>query len=248
MEHGHAPAALQGRVIHKYKMKAIALSIILTFILAPPSYAGESICYGTTSRGCLENGVKLPVKGPNFRAYSKLASMLRRTYVHSKVRSIILSSYNDLQETYPNNKYVYGETGWPSGGRFKPHETHQNGLSVDFMVPLIREDGEPIEIRTSVFNKYGYGVDFDAEGKNGKITIDYESMAEHIYTLHKATLELGDDIYRIIFALNLQRYLFETKRGKYLKENINFNEKPSRVRHDDHYHVDFYIDCEPYDG
>jgi len=57
----------------------------------------ESICYGTTSYGCLENGVKLPIKGPNYLTYSLILSGAGRTYVHSKVRDVIVSSYRSLE-------------------------------------------------------------------------------------------------------------------------------------------------------
>lgn len=229
-------------------MKQAILSVLIMLIVASSSGAAESICYGTTNRGRLENSVKLSSSGSNFRAYSKLGSLLQRTYVHSKVRYIIMKSYVMLETATPKVMYIYGETGWRSGGRFKPHKTHQNGLSVDFMVPLITEYGEPVQLKTSALNKFGYAVDFDSEGRNGNTVIDYESLAEHLYALHVTSREFGAEVSRVFFAPDLQPYLFATKRGQYLKENIKFNSKQSWVRHDDHYHVDFDIPCKPYDG
>jgi penicillin-insensitive murein endopeptidase len=71
--------------------------------------------------------VKLPTSGPNFAAYSTLAATLGRTHVHSTVAEIITVAYSALQVENPSTTYVYGETRWPSGGRFRPHRTHQNG-------------------------------------------------------------------------------------------------------------------------
>ena len=239
---------LSSGVSHQEDMKIAAL--IVTLMISAPSIAiaVESKCYGTTNNGRLEDSVKLPEEGHNYRAYSKLASIFRRTYVHSKVKAIILGAYEDLETSTPDIVYVFGETGWPSGGRFKPHKTHQNGLSVDFMVPLIDEAGKPVQIKTNALNKYGYNIEFDAEGKDGKTRIDYESMASHIYSLHLAALSYEANISRIYFHPELQKYLFDTKHGKYLKENIKFSTKPSWVRHDDHYHVDFDVKCKPNDG
>jgi penicillin-insensitive murein DD-endopeptidase len=98
--------------------------------------ADESMCYGTPEKGRLGHGVQLPPEGKNFQAYSWLGDQIGRTYVHSKVRDVVISSYEALEGSAPETIYVYGETGWPSGGRFRPHKTHQNGLSVDFMVPI----------------------------------------------------------------------------------------------------------------
>ncbi|OYU26473.1 MAG: replication initiation protein, partial [Burkholderiales bacterium PBB2] len=85
--------------------------------------AAESQCYGTVSNGRLEGGVKLPSEGPNFTSYSTLAAAAGRTYVHSKVAEIIVLAYEALAKDKPSNTYVYGETGWSSGGRIRPHRT-----------------------------------------------------------------------------------------------------------------------------
>jgi len=98
--------------------------------------AAESRCHGTVSHGSIENSVKLPGSGPNFRAYSDVAALAGRTYVHSTVAQIVANAYSALAVERPETIYVYGETGLSSGGRFRPHRSHQNGTSVDFFVPV----------------------------------------------------------------------------------------------------------------
>lgn len=114
------------------------LVLMLTvMILSTRTIAAQpSTCYGTTQQGRLEAAVKLPIQGQNFSAYSLLAVNLGRTYVHSKVRDVIVKAYQQLATTQSNTQFVYGETGFEKGGKFAPHKTHQNGLSVDFMVPV----------------------------------------------------------------------------------------------------------------
>ena len=115
----------------------VAFCLAVLFFSGNGQAAGtipESACYGTTSNGKLENGVKLPSNGDNFKAYSTVGVISGRTYVHSKVYEAITNSYNRLAETHPDRVFMYGETGFKNGGKFKPHKTHQNGLSVDFMV------------------------------------------------------------------------------------------------------------------
>ncbi|MDM5272330.1 penicillin-insensitive murein endopeptidase [Sulfurovum sp. zt1-1] len=213
------------------------------FIFTSFLFSQESICYGTTSKGRLENGVALPSSGENYTSYSTMGELLGRTYVHSKVKEIIVASYRSLETSMPDKVYKYAETGFEEGGKFSPHKTHQNGLSVDFMVPVNDAEGKSVHLPTHPFNKFGYNIEFDKTGHYDEVTIDYEAMAAHIVSLHKEAKKRGARIWRIIFDPKLQHYLFKTKYGTYLRKHINFSEKRSWVRHDEHYHVDFIIPC-----
>lgn len=217
--------------------------VIITVVLCSTAWADESVCYGTTSNGRLEGGVKLPSEGGNFISYSKTAEMVGRTYIHSKVRDILLASYQWLETETPDKVFKYAETGFKEGGKFKPHKTHQNGLSVDFMVPVVNQDGQSVHLPTHYFNKLGYSIEFDEKGNYKEYKIDYEVLAAHIVSLHKAALENGVDLWRVIFDPKLQPRLMETKYGEYLRKHIQFSKKRSWVRHDEHYHVDFDIPC-----
>src|SRR5512143_887219 len=108
---------------------AFILIILLICSWAMAADKQESICYGTEEKGRIENAWQLPTEGPNFSSYSYLGVMLGRNYVHSKVYETILDAYNKLKKDMPEKVFVYGETGWKNGGRFRPHKTHQNGLS-----------------------------------------------------------------------------------------------------------------------
>lgn len=205
--------------------------------------AKNSICYGTTSLGSLKNGVQLPQEGINYEGYSSIARLAGRTYVHSSVKKIIISSYKALEKEQPTKVYKYAETGFKEGGRFKPHKTHRNGLSVDFMTPVVNSKGKSVHLSTHPLNRFGYDIEFDKNDRYEDLKIDYEALAVHIVELHKASKSLGYDLWRVIFDPNLQPKLFKTKYGNYLKRNVRFSTKPSWVRHDEHYHVDFAIPC-----
>jgi len=217
--------------------------LISALFLCPVAMAEESTCYGTTSNGKLEGGVKLPSAGNNYVSYSKTAEIVGRTYVHSKVAEIILSSYQWLEAETPGKVFKYAETGFKEGGQFKPHKTHRNGLSVDFMVPVVNEAGKSVHLPTHYFNKLGYSIEFDGAGKYDEYQIDYEALAAHIVSLHNAAVVQGVDLWRVIFDPQLQPFLMSTKYGKYLKKNIQLSKKRSWVRHDEHYHVDFKVPC-----
>lgn len=224
--------------INKYVWPAILSSLLPFAVLA-----GESVCYGTTSIGRLENGVQLPSGGKNFVEYSTVARLAGRTYVHSSVKQIILNSYKNLEQEQPDKVYKFAETGFKQGGEFSPHKTHRNGLSVDFMTPVIDSNGKSVHLPTHPFNKFGYAIEFDKNNSYDDLVIDYPAMAAHLYSLHKQAKSLGFDLWRVIFDPRLQPGLFSTQYGDYLKKHIKFSTKPSWVRHDEHYHVDFKIPC-----
>jgi penicillin-insensitive murein DD-endopeptidase len=195
---------------------------------------------GTPASGSLVNGKRLPTRGNNFISYSYLGALLGRNSAHHKVRDTVLQTYVQLEEKLPDKTFVYGETGWPNGGRFRPHKTHQNGLSVDFMVPVTK-DGRSVPLPASVFNKWGYGIEFDRQGRYKNFRIDYETMAVHIGVLAQTAQANGLRLRRVIFAPDLQTQLFNTATGKLIHGRVSFSKNPSWVRHDDHYHVDFEI-------
>lgn len=221
----------------------LVLTILVGFILADFASSSESECFGSTSNGYLKNGVQLPEKGNNYEGYSLVARMAGRTYVHSKVHDIMLAAYKQLETEQANKVFKYAETGFKEGGQFKPHKTHRNGLSVDFMVPVLNKQGQSVHLPTHIGNKFGYNIEFDHQGRYKEFNIDYSAMAAHIVALHQAATSQGHELWRVIFDPKLQKYLFNTEYAAYLKQHIQFSSKASWVRHDEHYHVDFKIPC-----
>lgn len=206
-------------------------------------FGSESVCYGTTSEGRLESGVELPRSGPNFVTYSNVARLAGRTYVHSEVHEILIAAYAALEKELPNKIYKYAETGFKDGGQFRPHKTHRNGLSVDFMTPMMNKNGDSVPLPTYPWNKFGYNIELDAQGNYEDLSIDYDALAAHLVALHRAAKSRGHNIWRVIFDPKLQPGLFDTEYGDYIKSNIQLSKQRSWVRHDEHYHVDFDIPC-----
>ncbi len=200
------------------------------------------------SNGRLEHGVRLPASGPNFSSYSPLAARLGRTYVHAKVLAVVVAAYAALEEAAPGSVFVYGETGWPAGGRIRPHRTHQNGLSVDFFVPVRNRTGRSVPLPTDVANRFGYDIEFDADGRFGEYRIDFDALAEHLYQLHVAAQARGVGVALVILEPQYLPRLFATSRGAFLQRNLRFMQGAAWVRHDEHYHVDFAVQCKPLDG
>jgi penicillin-insensitive murein endopeptidase len=216
--------------------------LVALAMLPVASSAQESKCFGTTSHGRLEGGVSLPLSGKNFTAYSTVGWGLGRAHVHSVVNGILVEAFEALEKSAPDKTFVYGETGWKNGGRFKPHKTHQNGLSVDLMVPVLF-GGTSVPLPGSALNRYGYDIEFNDQGKYEEYAIDFEALGELIYQVHVAAKARGVGIDRVIFEVPLQKRLWGTRRGTYLRQNVTFSTKQAWVRHDEHIHIDFGIRC-----
>lgn len=236
---------------HRPRRMRFALLGIVTLLAGWVSFGNDvtlalessatSRSIGTPSHGRLEHGKRLPTRGPNFRAYSRLGTALGRNSVHSRVRASVLATYAEMVTRAPGTSFVYGETGWPSGGRFRPHRTHQNGLSVDFMVPVRTLSGAPAELPTWPWHKFGYGVEFDSTGRWGDLEIDYPAVAAHLTALEAAARRYGLHIERIIFAPELAARLAEVPGAGAVVERLPFMRARPWVRHDEHYHVGFAL-------
>lgn len=191
---------------------------------------------GHVANGTVTNAKRVPLRGKNYSTYSFPAYLVGRTYVNSKVRDVILDAYKICQSSCPATTFVLGETGFKKGNTFLPHRTHKNGLSVDFMSPLLKN--KKSYRSHHIFNLWGYNFDFDNSGKNGKISLDYESIAQHLLALKQASQKQGMVIQKVIFDPALRKKLATTSCWSQI-ENLPYTKNRVAWRHDDHYHVDF---------
>ena len=221
----------------RYSPAAVGLAL-----LAAATVSADSMCYGTTSEGALRDGCQLPADGANFSSYSSLGRLLGRTWVHCAVHEVAVNAYADLASRHPDKVFVYGETGLSGGGRFAPHKTHQNGLSIDFMVPVVDRSGRSVPLPTGVTDKFGYNIEFDQAGTYDDLSIDFEALAAHIAAVARSAERAGVEIWRVIFDPKLQPWLHKTKAWPEI-EDIEFSKRRSWVRHDEHYHIDFRVPC-----
>lgn len=225
--------------------RAVWLAAWLPLAVATFVSAADSVCYGTPANGRIAHAVRLPRDGANFDAYSGAGVALGRTYAHGRVVDAIAASYAALAHAFPDKTFVYGETGFAKGGAFEPHRTHRNGLSVDFMVPVLDANGRSVPLPGNAANRYGYDIEFDAQARYRDLRIDFEAMAEHLHALHRAGERSGARIDRVIFEPAYLPKLFATRRGPWLRTHIAFVRGKVWWRHDEHYHVDFRTACRP---
>jgi penicillin-insensitive murein DD-endopeptidase len=219
----------------------IGLAILLAVGCSRPhSVAAEPLSFGGGNCGKLQGGVALPCAGANFEAFSTVACTIGRNFVHPLVEQTIIDAYATMMDKAPNRTWQYGETGKQNGGPLWPHKSHQNGLAVDFFMPVVDAAGKADKVPISALHKFGYGLEFDKNGQLDSWTIDWSAVGAHLLALAAAGRAHGVRIERIIVTPAFHERLFSHTRELRRLEPL-FMKKEAWVRHDEHYHVDFAI-------
>jgi penicillin-insensitive murein endopeptidase len=209
--------------------------------------AGQSESLGSVRDGKLKNGWLLPYEGPNFNFFSRFSYyILNNAYVHSAVHKTVMEAYAKCEVTCPDKSFVLMECTRKHGGRMIFHWTHQNGTSIDFMVPKINTNNAVLWSNHAGLTHYL--LQYDERGKlklNRNTSIDFETMARHILALDEAAKRNGLTIRKILFNTHLQDELYATASGQLIKERgiriiPHVSDLVNRY-HDDHYHVDFEL-------
>lgn len=221
------------------------VAALLALACPRPVSADQSTCYGRPGQGRLQGGVALPLSGTNYAAHSRLSGVLGRNHLHADAQAVVLDAYATLARDQPSLAFLYGEMGWAGGGRLRPHRTHQSGTSADFMVPLRDAAGRVALLPAHVGNRWGYGLEFDADGQLGERGVDFAAIAAHLRALHQSARAHGLGITQVIFDPPWLPRLFATADGAYLRQHLHFMPRAAWVRHDEHYHVDFAVTCLP---
>ena len=208
--------------------------------------SGSSISSGTVSNGSLKNGKLFPFKGPNFIYFDSTSYLNKHAFTHEKGYQAVLDTYHQFETALPGFEFGLMECSNEHGGKIWPHRTHQNGLSIDFMSPLLKNG-----VSSTDFNSIGlphYLMDFDENGiytEDRNYSIDFNLIARHLLELDKQAKKNGLKIEKVILKISLKDNLFATEYGKQLKTSgIYFVTNLSDLidsLHDDHYHVDFGI-------
>ncbi len=201
-----------------------------------------SASHGTPADGHLVHGKRIPTAGPGHTTYSRLGALLGRTSAHGTVRDVLLDAFAALADdpTFAH-RVVVGETGWPSGGPFRPHKTHQNGLAVDIFVPVSDAAGAPAPPLLHPGNLWGYRLDFDADGRLGDRSIDFPALARLLGAIDAAARDHGARVERVVFDPALQPRLFDAPGGRALARRLPFSKTRAWVRHDEHVHLVFRL-------
>jgi penicillin-insensitive murein endopeptidase len=199
---------------------------------------------GTVSSGSLVNAKLIPFKGSNFNYFDSSSYLNGRAYLNEKTLKTLIGAFAKLKDEVPNRNFCVMECSNKNGGKLFPHRTHQNGLSVDFMMPLIKDHKAYYKLDSMGGNHYW--LTFDSQGKYSEdksISIDFDLVAHHILLLDDEARKNGLKISKVIINTEMKDELYATDYGKKIKaKNIYVVQSLTPLinsLHDDHYHIDF---------
>lgn len=206
-----------------------------------------SISTGSVSNGSLNSGRIFPFSGNNFHYFDTTSYLADRGFTHEKVLKTVLEAYTELETLLPERHFCIMECSHKHGGKLFPHRTHQNGLSIDFMMPKLKDSKPYYELDN--LGAQHYMLTFDENGnysEDKSISLDFNTIALHILELQKAAKKNGLSIEKVIINTSLKDELFATENGKILKTSgiyVVRNLSPLiNAVHDDHFHIDFKFD------
>jgi penicillin-insensitive murein endopeptidase len=201
---------------------------------------------GNAGNGSLLNGKLLPYKGKNFQYFDPKSYLSGRAFVHQNLKKTLIQSYSILDSIAPGRSFYIMECSAEKGGKLPPHNTHRNGLSVDLMMPKLKNNKPFYDLDTLGFAHYTLA--FDDSGRYGKdsgIVIDFELLAHHILVLEKAANKNDLHIIKVIIKTELKDELFAGKYGQQLKKSDLYITRSLTPiinnSHDEHIHVDFAL-------
>lgn len=201
---------------------------------------------GSVSNGSLLNGTLIPFQGNNYRYFDSTSYLAGRCFMHQSLAQTVLGSYSALESSTPNRTFGIMECSNKHGGKLEPHRTHQNGLSIDFMTPLLRNDSAYYEL--DFLGGPHYLLEFNDDGtyvNDSAVSIDFDAIALHLLTVQKEAKKNGISIEKVIFKMELKDELYASVYGEELRKSgiyITKNLTPLiNSLHDDHYHVDFQL-------
>src|SRR6266511_2539012 len=98
---------------------AFPLTVAIAWLRVVVDGNAPSRVVGTVAHGGIEHAHAVPPWGPGYVTYSVLGSAVGRQYVDGRVRDTLLASFSGRSRAEGGRRFVMGETGWPSGGRFR---------------------------------------------------------------------------------------------------------------------------------
>ena len=198
---------------------------------------------GTVGEGSLVHAKLMPYFGANYTYFDTLSYFEGRAFTHEEVKEVILATYDSLAKICDNHFYLM-ELSNKEGGKMFPHHTHQNGMSVDFMMPMLK-DGETY-VGLDTLGAEHYWLKFDNQGrleKDPSITVDFNLIARHVLILDYLAKKQGFKISKLIVKIEYKDELFASEYGKLLKSSgIYVVQKLTPMvneLHDEHFHIDF---------
>ncbi len=206
--------------------------------------SSRATSFGTTSSGCLVNGVPFPDRGPGFLSARPGESTRFGT---PALVTALQRALGDVHQTFPGTSPTrVGDLSAPRGGRHRRHRSHRTGRDVDVIFYLTDAAGRSVSPRGWLaFSRFGHA---------------FEERTEHTYFFDDARnwrfvrallLDPEANVQWIFVSRGLKTRLLEyalahESNADVLVRAAYVLQQPERAApHDDHFHVRVY--CTPED-
>ncbi len=203
-----------------------------------------SMSVGTVGNGSLKHGKLMPYSGRNFLYFDRASYLAGRAFTHASTKSTILAVYDSLYRIMPERIFRFMECSNKEGGELFPHKTHQNGLSIDLMMPLIKNDSPYYDL--DHIGAQHYALSFDDQGRlkdDLSVHIDFNLVALQILLIDYYSRRFGLMVHKVIIKIELKDELFSSSYGQVLKSRgiyiVQGLDPVINDLHDDHFHLDF---------
>jgi penicillin-insensitive murein endopeptidase len=108
-------------------------------------------------------------------------------------------------------------------------------------MPVHDAASRPVLMPTAPWNKFGYSLEFDHNGRGKDLTIDFESVAALLLEVHRQAELHGLALERVIVAPEYVDRVLSAKAPGIRRLEQLFMRAPAWVRHDEHLHIDFRL-------
>lgn len=233
-------AHLKLKWLYKYVLGATLL--VLLFLRIMPGTlrlfetSAESISVGKSTDGTIENARRMPFSKRGYSTYSFWGYLAGRTFVHEKVKDVVVESFKIASEKCDGRDFVLGETGLKDGGPIAFHKGKQNGMQVDVLLPF-EKDGEPYT-KCNIFNSWFYRSDIDKKEGFKELGVNYQHLKVHLLTLMQVAPKHGL-VLRKVEVHNTIKTDFLNDNGKVLKKLLVFGGRKESTQKPAYYTLTF---------
>jgi penicillin-insensitive murein endopeptidase len=218
-----------------------ALACLFAAVHSSAEQRRRSVSIGNSNDGRLEQGVRLPDRGPGFLAIGGVNNDAR--WGTDELIEAIETIGAGVERGAPGAALIIGDLGFREGGEIPHHESHQAGRDADLLFYMTDKAGAAIRSRALRFDAVGKSrsaegdeVRFDAARnwlvlrslvENREASLQRVFVAEHLRALLLAHAEAAGEPPWII-----------ERAGEAMCEPA--------VPHDDHFHIRLFCTADDY--
>ncbi len=207
---------------YKFLLFSLLFLLIESFVFGQLSYHKTISVKQKTNVSNI--AYKLPYRGENYKFYGTLKfHIFEKAYVNNKVYNTFSEAQHISKQNIKNINIRIFRASSKKRGYLNPYNSAVCGNILIFMCPMKKKD-KPLKFyyRTGLF-RYFYRFNAAGKSKNGKLCIDFETLAQYIINTDDAAQYFGLKIKSVSVKRSYIKSLYQSSSGeKILKRKIRF--------------------------